>query len=147
MMKKTVLSLAFMALFGTVSAQQINDVSDAELGQFVQAMMMVQTINQQTQQQMVTAVQEEGLAAERYTEIQQSQQDPSKNIEVTKEEMAQFGAATQTLQEIQVEAQQKMQASIAQKTELSVDRYQEIAQLVQKDTELQGRLKAQLQSK
>lgn len=121
--------------------QQVGEISDKELQQFVSASQYVQVINQQAQQEMVTAVEKEGLQAQRYSEIQQAQQDPNQEADATDEELKQYEAATQELQKIQVQAQQQMQKKLNEEG-LTESRFQEISMVLQSDPELQEKFRA-----
>ena len=124
--------------------EQKEEISDQELKQFASALQQIQVINQQAQQAMVKAVEEKGLEVQRYNEIQQAQQDPNQEAEVTEKELKQYETATQELEEIQVQIQQQMQAKIVEEG-LTVNRYQEIAAVIQNDPELHQKLQEYLQ--
>jgi len=111
-------------------------VSDKELQQFVSVAQHIQVINQQAQQEMIASVQQGGLDVERFSELQQAQQNPNQEAEATDMELKQFETATQELEKIQVQTQQQMQEKIIEEG-LTVNRYQEIAAVIQNDPELQ----------
>lgn len=143
MMKKVILTCLVGVLTATASlAQEANQVklSDGELQQFAKAFVMVQTVNQQTQQKMAAKVEENGMDVMRYNELQKASQNPNADLEASKEEMADFNATVEDLQAIQMKAQQKMQQTIENDTELTIQEYQEIMAMVQKDPELQSKL-------
>lgn len=121
--------------------QQGGEVSDEDLQQFVAVSQQMQIINQKAQQNMIQALQDEGLEAQRYTEIQQSQQDPNQEANASDEEMVQFEAATQELQKIQIDAQQQMQEMLKAEG-LTQNRYQQISMSLQSDPELQQKMRA-----
>lgn len=142
-MKKVILTCLVGVLTATASlAQEANQVklSDGELQQFAKAFVMVQTVNQQTQQKMAAKVEENGMDVMRYNELQKASQNPNADLEASKEEMADFNATVEDLQAIQMKAQQKMQQTIENDTELTIQEYQEIMAMVQKDPELQSKL-------
>ncbi len=145
---KKITSLLLFTLIGVMTAfaqsEQQKEVSGEELKQFASAFQQVQTVNQQAQQKMVSTVEEEGLEVQRYNEIQQAQQDPNQEDNATDEELKQYEAATQELEKIQAQAQQEMQGKIIEEG-LTVNRYQEIAAIVQSNPELQQKLQEYLQ--
>lgn len=120
---------------------QGSEVSDRELKQFVSASQHVQVINQQVQQEMLATVEKEGLQAQRYSEIQQAQQDPNQEANTTDEELKQYEAATQKLQKIQVQAQQQMQEKLNDEG-LTESRFQEISMALQSSPELQEKFRS-----
>ena len=81
---KKITSLFTLTLFfvTAVFAQPEKDISDKEIQQFASALQEVASINQETQQKMITTVEEEGLAVQRFNEILQSQQNPNKDPEL-----------------------------------------------------------------
>jgi len=140
---KNVLILLFIMLLGNwnIFAQEpiVPEVSDEDLTLFASAFTEVQNINNAIQQKMVSVVEGEGIEVERFNEIQQAQQDPNLKVEVTEEEKAQFVKATQKVQELQVQAQQKMRTKIEEEG-LTIDDYQKIITAVQNSPELQQKL-------
>ncbi len=146
-MKKSI-SLLLFTMISVVGAfaqieEQKEEVSGEELKQFASAFQQVQTVNQQVQQRMIKAVEETGLDVQRYNEIQQAQQDPNQEVNVSDEELEQYTATTQELEKIQAGAQQEIQGKITEQG-LTVNRYQEIAAALQNDTELQQKLQEYL---
>lgn len=135
------LMVSCMAAFAQTEEEE---VSDKELQQFASALQQVQNLDQQAQQDMVKAVEEEGLEAQRYSEIQQAQQVPDQESDVTDEELVKYKSASAELEKIQVEAQQKMQDKILEEG-LTVPRYQELAAVIQASPELQQKLQEYLQ--
>lgn len=123
------------------SQSQGNQVSDKELHQFVSVSQHIEAINQQAQQSMVTTVENEGLEIQRYTEIQQAQQDPNQAANATEEELIQYAAVTQELQNIQAKAQQQMQEKLDEEG-LTGSRFQEISMVLQNDIQLQEKLRS-----
>ncbi|AUC23522.1 hypothetical protein BTO15_16065 [Polaribacter sejongensis] len=67
----------------SLTAQEQQDISDKELVQFADAYTEVQVLNQQSQQKMMSILQEEGLEIERFNEIQQAKMDPNKKSDAT----------------------------------------------------------------
>jgi hypothetical protein len=128
----------------TVQPADPASVTDTEMEQFAGVFVELQTMNQQIQQEMVTAVQEEGIEVQRFNEIMNAQQDPNQEVDATQDELENFAAAGQAIQQIQQSAQQDMQKVITD-SELSLNRYQAIMAAMRNNTGLQQRLQEQIQ--
>lgn len=124
--------------------QQQIDVSDDELKSFTVALVDVQTINQEMQPKLITIVEDEGFEIERFTQIQQAQQNPQTNVEVSEEEIEKFNKIAPELQKIQQEAQQEMMLKITE-SGLTIERYQQIITAVQTDMEMQQKVEKLLE--
>jgi len=121
------------------------EVSDAEIQQFVEAAQKVQSISSGMQSEMNQAVEAEGMAPERFNEIQRSQQSQQQGqSNATEKEMQQYQNIMQKLQNVQSGAQEKMQKAIKE-SGLSMQRYQQIARAAQSDTTLMKKIQSQLQ--
>ena len=141
--------ILFVAVFGglTLSAQAPQqqmmqqeqtdiEVKDAELEQFVTVSENVMKINQERQQEMLNEIEKEGLTGERYTELRMAEQNPAAvQSEPSKEELDKKRRVDEKLQKIEQKTQQE-QVAIVEDSGLSLERYQEIAQAVQSDQEL-----------
>lgn len=143
---KKITGLFILLIFSSMGAfaQTEDVVSDTELKQFASALQKVQHVEQKTQEDLVTAVQEKGLDVQRFNELQQAKQDPSQEADATDEELEKFEAATKELGKIQMTAQQKMQEKITAEG-LTVPRYQEISAAIQNDPELQQKVREFMQ--
>jgi hypothetical protein len=120
------------------------EVTDEELKAFIEVVNTVQGINQASQAEMVSAVEENGMTVERFSSIAQSQQNPESNLEVGSEEMKLYEETLALVEKIQIEARSEMEAAINE-SPLTMERYQEIAMAAQSDMELQKRLQALMQ--
>lgn len=140
--------ILFVAVFGglTLSAQAPQqmmtqeqtktEVKDAELKQFVTVSQNVMEINQERQQEMLGEIEKEGLTGERYTELRMAEQNPAAaKAEPSKDELEKKKRVDEKLQKIEQKTQQE-QVAIVEDSGLSIERYQEIAQAVQSDQEL-----------
>lgn len=147
---KKITSLILFITIGSMSAfaqtEQKEEVSGEELNQFASALQQVQTVNQQAQGVMIKTIEEEGLEVQRYNEIQQAEQDPNQETNATDEELKQYEVATTEIEKIQIQTQQVMQEKIVE-VGLTINRYQEIAAIVQNDPELQQKIQEYLQGK
>lgn len=124
--------------------QTTSDISDEELQKFVDAYQEIQVENQKIQQKMIAKIQEEGMEVQRFTQIQQAQQNPDQEANVTAEEEKAIQNLMPKLQTIQQESQSVMQEKI-EGAGLTMTRYQEIAQMVQQSPELQQKLQSMMQ--
>jgi len=154
-MKKFFSSLLFLFAIGTasVAAQSTNmqaqqqkvEVSDAELNEFAEVFQKMRILNQQIQQEMMAVVQEKDFELQRFNEIHQAKMDPKKDIETTDKEDKKYDAVVSELETIQPEFQQKMQ-TVIQDSDLSMERYQQLAMALRSDAELQKRLQEAMKS-
>lgn len=131
----------FIALLsmGGVFAQDANTVSNQELEQFAGALMKIQEVTRETQEEMIAAVEKKGLEVQRFNEMMQANQDPDKEVEGSEDEIKKFESATSELDSIQIASQRDMEAGIVEEG-LTVERYRAIAALVQNDASLQQKL-------
>lgn len=153
------IGISLCAVFGFTAVQaQVNqvpaqmqqqqqatpDISDKELQKFANAFQEVQVENQKIQQKMIAEIQEEGMEVQRFSEIQQAQQNPNQEVEMTAEEEKAIENLMPKLQTIQQESQTVMQEKI-KSAGLTMNRYQEIAQMIQQSPELQQKLQSMMQ--
>lgn len=135
--------LLFVGSLFTGSTLQAQDetpnVSDEELKTFAATIQGIQQINQEAQLSMIEKIENEGMNVERFNEIQMANQDPSSEVEVEEAEMKQYEKVSTEIQEIQMNTQKQMQGFIAEKG-WTMERYQEILQLVQSDPDQLERL-------
>lgn len=133
--------------FAQTQAMQSNDLSDEEFGDFVNAVSQVQLIQQESQEEMVGAVEEGGLDVQRFMEIQQAQMDPNGEGEsdASEAEMEKFVSVSQKLDVIQQKSQKQMEEKITE-SGLTTVRYQEIGGMIQNDPQLQQKFQELLQA-
>lgn len=116
------------------------EVNDAELEQFAVVFKDIMQKGQQANQEMVGTIEQEGMSLERYQELREADGNPDANIkQASKEEAEQKANIDQKIEEIGMRVQQE-QTDIVEKSELSVDRYQEIAMALRGDQDLQQKL-------
>lgn len=148
-MNKFFSSLLFVLALGTasVNAQNTNmpqqqekiEVSDSELTEFAEIFQKMRMMNQQMQKEMTSVVENENFELQRFNEIHQAKMDPNKDIETTQEEDKKYEAVVAELEVMQPEFQKQMQEVIAE-SDLSMQRYQELAMALRSDAALQQRL-------
>ena len=153
-MKKLFSSLLFVLAVGTASInaqstampqqQQKIEVNDAELEQFAEIYQKMRMMNQEVQQEMMTVVENGDFELQRFNEIHQAKMDPKKEIETTAEEDKKYEAVVTEIEEIQPKYQKRMENVISE-SDLSMERYQQLAMALRSDVELQQRLQKMLQ--
>jgi hypothetical protein len=123
---------------------QPTEVSNSEIKQFATALLKIQSIEEQIQGKMVSAVQDAGIDVQRFNEIIKTSKDPNQEVDASDDEYEKFNNANQAIEEIQNQAQQDMQ-KIVRENDLTVNRYQQIMMAVQNDPELQQKLQAEME--
>ena len=130
----------FVALMGTFGLfAQENEVSDVELTQFANAYQEMQIQNQEAQQVMVKIIEDEGMDVQRFSTIQQASMAPNQEIEATDAEMKMHDNAIAKMQKLQPEIEKKVSEKIIA-TGLTMERFEALAAVIQKDQALQQRL-------
>ncbi len=121
-----------------------DQISDEELGMFASAVQQIQVLDQQAQQEMVKAIEEEGLNVQKFTAIQKAEGDPQQEPEADEKELEKYNNARQEVVKVQQTVQGQMEKKIKE-TGLSVERYQVISQKVQQDPELREKVQEKMQ--
>jgi len=142
-MLKTITSL-ILCFTTTLVVAQNQDISDQELKQFANAFQQVRMINQSSQQKMIKAVQDEELTVEKFNLINQAEQNPNKEAEATADEIEKYKSAMQSVEALQAKVQEQLESKIKE-SGLTVERFQQISNLVRSDKTLQQRLTALMQ--
>ena len=139
-MKKVILTIGIF-MFGLLStfAQTDEKVSDAQLQKFAEAYQTVQQVNQQIQQEMLTAIETEGITAKRFNEIYKAQMDPEVEVDATEDEIANQKAALKKIEGMQTGVQENMQNKIKEKG-LTLEQYEKIGAQLQSNPDLQKKL-------
>lgn len=141
---KKVISTAGIFLFTLFAATAQTDdskITDAELEKFAQAYQSVQQLNQSVQQEMVMAIEKEGMTPQRFNEIYEAEMDPEVEVDATEEELEQKSAVMVVIQEIQTSSKEKMENKIKENG-LTMPQFQSIATQLQQSPELQQKLQA-----
>lgn len=134
----------FLLFSGALLAQESDKLSDKEFDQFVDVFKEIQTIEQESQGEMIQIIEDEGLDVDRFNEILQAEQDPTQQSDATDKEVKKFNASMDGIKKIQEESQNEMVTQISEKG-LTVERYQEINTILQTDQQLQQKLMEKLQ--
>ncbi|WP_318308854.1 DUF4168 domain-containing protein [Flagellimonas crocea] len=132
--------------FSHVNAQEQLEVSDAELNKIATAFPDIQQVNMEAQQKVMKTVEESGFEPNRFNELYQAAASPEKTMDVSDEEKERFGKLMNEIQQMQVGFTQQIEKIISDEG-MTLDRYQKIAMALQRDTELQNRLRTLLEQK
>ncbi len=130
--------VAILGSFAFTNAQE-NKISDAELNKWANAYQKVQMQNQEAQQQMMMMIQDEGMELQRFNEIQQASMNPNQKGNATEAEIKKHKSITDKIEKMRPELERKATEAI-ESTGMSIERYQEIAAVIQQDQDLQQRL-------
>lgn len=128
---------------GQGEPQEVGEVSDSELEQFLAIIQEIQSVNQSAQKEMVNSLKSQGMDVERYTEIHKAQQTDGQEVDATEEEMQKFREARKKVQQIQNDVQKEMEKKIEAEG-MTQSRYEAISKAVQQDTVLMKRLQEKM---
>lgn len=117
------------------------NVTDSELEKFVQAVDEVKNLQENAQKKMIDAIENEGLDAKRFVEINNIQRNPEADAgqQLSKKELESFNNAKEKVDKMQKEMQDKQMKAIEQQG-IEVERYVEIARAAQSDPELRQKI-------
>lgn len=141
---KFTLTLLLSILMSHLTFAQQKKITDVELNKFADAYQQVRMINQSSQQKMMTAVKDEDLTIERFNLINKADQNPNKEVKATTEELEKYDAALEAIEEIQENVKAQLQTKIKD-AGLSLQRFQQIANMMREDKALQQRLASLMQ--
>lgn len=136
--------LLFVVFSTTAGMAQVEqrEVTDDELSKFADTFQKMRMMNQEAQVKMTEVVTDEDMEIKRFNEIHQATLDPAVEVTVTEEEQEKYDNIVSEIEEMQVEFQEKMEETIRDGG-LTVQRYQEIVTDLERDPELQERLRAE----
>jgi len=122
------------------------EVSDEELELFIDASMNAQTVQMESQQEMISIVDEEGIEVSTYNEIMQAQQMGQSlgDIGVSASDIEKFERAQEQIQEVEVRMERNL-AEAVEEEGMEMERFQEINMAIQQDPELQQRAQQMIQ--
>ncbi|NCO64969.1 MAG: hypothetical protein COZ75_04625 [Flavobacteriaceae bacterium CG_4_8_14_3_um_filter_34_10] len=139
---KTVKSIFVLFLFATLSSYAQEKVSDTELNQFVASIKAVQEINQSAQKDMIALVEQSGFELVRFNELFEYSQNPSlPATNATEEETKKFDGVIARMEVMQPVFQKQMEDAVT-KLGITIDRFEEIGNILEGDIELQERFQA-----
>jgi len=117
------------------------EVSDDELETFVEISGVAQQVQMEAQSEMVSVVEDEDLSVETYNVIAESRYNdqPDDQLDVTREELDKFEAASERIGEMERELDQAVAQAVKQEG-MSMDRFMQINMALQQDSSLQQRI-------
>ncbi|MTI28001.1 DUF4168 domain-containing protein [Fulvivirga kasyanovii] len=141
---KWLMSLVMVVVLYSTSLAQSptqvrDDFSKDELESFVDAYEEVQVIQEESDKQVMTAIESGDLTMERFNEILAQQQDPGKVSDASAEEMAAFNSAAQTI----IKERQKVEMQMVDAIEeegIDINTYQEIMIAYQQSPKVQKKI-------
>lgn len=139
--------LLFFVFTTTALMAQVNQtkVTDSELDKFATVFQHMRMMDQEIQREMMQVVEDEEMDIQRFNKLYKANMDPAVDANPSKEEQEKYENIVAEIEKMQVDFQKKMEKTISD-SGLTVERYQQIATRLQKDPELQERLKSALKS-
>lgn len=114
--------------------QETVEVSDKEMKRFVKVSDKLQVVQQGAQEKMMTAIEDNGLDVQRYSEIEQATRS-GQEVEMTAEEEKAYENTSKVVQQEQMKIQQEAQ-KLLQKHDFDQQRFMKISQALRTDQEL-----------
>jgi alpha-mannosidase len=138
------LILAFMFISTAAFAQQ--EVSDAELGNFANAVISIQEINMEAQSTMMEVVSQSGISLERFNELYEASMIENEQVlsTMTAEETQKMEGVMARFEAMYAVFENRMEAAIV-KENITVERFETIAGLMETDMALQMRLQSMME--
>jgi hypothetical protein len=124
---------------GQQQGQQI-EVSDSELNTFAKIMREAQSVQRQSQNSMMKAIQNSDIEMKRFQEISRARRQGNK-VEMTEKEKQAFSEIQKVMKQEQQKMRKKM-SSIIEKYSITKKRYMQINRALRKNKQLQNRLKS-----
>ncbi|MFP4100429.1 DUF4168 domain-containing protein [Coleofasciculus sp.] len=123
------------------------EVSQEDLQKFASALEQLQSIEQETQVELVEAIENQGLSVERFQEIALAQQNPEiqPSTEISQAEVESFDQAAGQVTQIQQQAQTRMQEAV-EREGLDAQQFSQIGAALQQDPTLQQQFQEMLQN-
>lgn len=115
------------------------DITDAEIKKLSKILNQLQKLNIESQQVMMKTVEKQGLAVQRFMEIQQGAQNPQGAKPVTPDEKKKFDASVAELGKIQLEMRKEMEG-VLKKEGVTMEQYQEMMIAMQTNPEAQKKI-------
>lgn len=127
--------------------QPAAEVSSEDIEKFARAIAQLQTIQQETQTELLQIVEGQGLTPDRFNEIAEAQQNPqaAPSVEISDEELQNFEQAANEITAVRQQTQARFQEAV-QAEGLAVDQFNQILAAVQQDPELQQEVEQILRS-
>lgn len=127
--------------------QPAAEVSSEDIEKFARAIAQLQTIQQETQTELLQIVEGQGLTPDRFNEIAEAQQNPeaAPAVEISDEELQSFEQAASEITAIRQQTQARFQEAV-QAEGLAVEQFNQILAAVQQDPALQQEVEQILRS-
>jgi len=140
--KKLVLAIMFIST--AAFAQQ--EVSDAELSNFANAVISIQEINMEAQNTMMEVVSQSGISLERFNELYEANMTENEQVlsAMTAEETQKMEGVMARFEAMYAVFENQMEAAIV-KENITVERFESIAGLMETDMALQMRLQSMME--
>lgn len=119
------------------------EFSAQQIEQFASAYEAIQSIQQDAEASMVSAVEDENLTVERFNEIADSQQNSDATVTISDTESDQFASAVEEIVSIREDAQTDMEAAIAE-TGMDLETFSQILTQARGDEALRQLISEQL---
>ncbi len=116
-----------------------DDFSDNELKSFVKASKKITTIQMETEQKMVKAIESAGLTVDRFHQILEEQRNPHGGTRTSAEELKSFNSAAQTIIHQNKEIEERMATSIEEEG-IDIQTYNQIIVAYQQNPAIQTRV-------
>lgn len=123
--------------------QQQMTVPDAELEKFAKAYQGIQLAQQEVQKKMIAAVEEQDLTIEAFNKIHQAKMQ-NQEVEAPEEDVQKHAKAVEKIDEMQPAVQSEMEMIIAN-ANLTVEKYEQIASVLQNNPELVKKLQKMIE--
>ncbi|PKP27140.1 MAG: hypothetical protein CVU03_00970 [Bacteroidetes bacterium HGW-Bacteroidetes-2] len=141
---KTVKSIFVLFFIGITSSFAQEKISDTELKQFVASIKAVQEINQTAQKDMIALVEQSGFDLVRFNELFEASENPSlPAANATEDETKKFEGVIARMEVMQPIFQKQMEDAVT-KLGITLDRFEDIGNILEGDVELQERFQAMM---
>lgn len=127
--------------------QPAAEVSSEDIEKFARAIAQLQSIQQETQTELLQIVEGQGLTPDRFNQIAEAQQNPqaATDVEISDEELQSFEQAANEITAVRQQTQARLQEAV-QAEGLEVEQFNQILAAVQQDPALQQEVEQILQS-
>lgn len=149
LISKTFALLSLIAIFffigtATLNAQQMQqqlktDYTDDELEQFVETVLEVMPLQNESEEKMIGEIEDRGLTVEQFNEILSQLENPQVEVTASEEEVKAFEEAIEEVQNIQMNYQMRIN-SVIEDNDMTMEEYEMIVMAYQQDRQLQERI-------
>lgn len=115
------------------------DFSDEEIKSFLKANEKVMAIQTEAEENMIKAIEHEGLTLDRFNEILEQQRDPQRGTETSPEDLRSFNNAAAIILEENARVEKEMTMSIEEQG-IDIDTYKQIMLAYQQSPSVQSRV-------